>query len=104
MARRSCFKNKSEWDIWQLTKNFRRFSKKLRVVFNQQISNWKNIHAGGSQVSILEPPLVFIYINDLAENLSSNPKLFGDDTSLFSVVRARIPLQMKLMMTLKIEA
>ena len=27
------------------------------------------------------------YINDLAENLSSNSKLFADDTSLFSVVR-----------------
>ena len=26
-------------------------------------------------------------MNDLAENLSSNPKLFADDTSLFSVVR-----------------
>ena len=28
-----------------------------------------------------------IYTNDLAENLSSNPKLFADGTSLFSVVR-----------------
>ena len=33
------------------------------------------------------PLLFLIYINDLAENLSSNPKLFADDTSLFSVVR-----------------
>ena len=31
--------------------------------------------------------MFLIYINDLAENLSSNPKLFGDGTSLFSVVR-----------------
>ena len=30
--------------------------------------------------------LFLIYINDLAENLSSNPKPFTDDTSLFSVV------------------
>ena len=28
----------------------------------------------------------FIYINDLSDDLSSNPKLFADDTSLFSVV------------------
>ena len=27
-----------------------------------------------------------MYINDLTENLSSNPKLFADDTSLFFVV------------------
>ena len=30
--------------------------------------------------------LFLIYINDLAENLLSNPKLFDMDTSLFSVV------------------
>ena len=32
------------------------------------------------------PLLFLIYINDLAENLSSNPKLFADGTSLFSEV------------------
>ena len=37
--------------------------------------------------STLGPLLFLIYINDFAENLSSNPKLFADDTSLFSVVR-----------------
>ena len=30
-----------------------------------------------------------IYINDLADELSSNTKLFTDDTSLFSVVHNR---------------
>ena len=33
------------------------------------------------------PLLFLIFINDLTGNLSSNPKLFADDTSLFSVVR-----------------
>ena len=33
-------------------------------------------------------PLVFlIYIKDLFDGLASNPKLFTDDTSLFSVVQ-----------------
>ena len=33
-------------------------------------------------------PLFFlIYINDLSDNLITNPKLFADDTSLFSIVR-----------------
>ena len=32
-------------------------------------------------------PLFFlIYINDLSDNLITNPKLFADDTSLFSIV------------------
>ena len=52
-----------------------------------QTSNWENIHAGVPQGSILGPLLFLIYINDLAENLSSNPKYFPDDSSLLSVVR-----------------
>ena len=35
----------------------------------------------------VEFPIVLIYINDLSENLASEPKLFPDDTSLFSVVK-----------------
>ena len=31
--------------------------------------------------------MFLIYINDLSDNLASNPKLFADDTSLFSVVK-----------------
>ena len=34
--------------------------------------------------------LFLIYINDLADGLSSNTKLFTDDTSLFSVIHASI--------------
>ena len=49
-------------------------NKKQRVVLNGQTCNWKKIHAVVPQGSILGPLL--IYINDLAVNLSSNPKLF----------------------------
>ena len=41
------------------------------------------------QESILGPLLFLVYINDLSTGLSSNPRLFADDTSLFSVVHDR---------------
>ena len=60
--------------------------RKQRVVLNGQHSKWSNISACVPQGSILGLLLFLIYINDLSDNLSSNPKLFADDTSLFSVV------------------
>ena len=61
-------------------------NRKQRVVLNGQVSTWTSVHAGVPQRSILGPLLFLIYINDLSDNLSSNVKLFADDTSLFSVI------------------
>ena len=61
-------------------------NRKQRVVLNGQSSSWTNVKAGVPQGSILGPLLFLIYINDLADGLSSNTKLFADDTSLFSVI------------------
>ena len=47
---------------------------------------WTNIEAGVIQVSILGPLFFLTYINNLSDGLTSNPKLFADDTSLFSVI------------------
>ena len=55
------------------------------VVPNRHCSSWASIRAGVHQSSILGLFLFHIYINDLLKNLSSDPKLFADDTSLFSV-------------------
>ena len=59
---------------------------KQRVDLNGQHTTWVNIEAGDPQGSILGPLFSLIYINDLSDDLTSNLKLFVDDTSLSSVV------------------
>ena len=61
-------------------------NRKQRVVLNGKYSSWTNIEARVAQGSILRPLFFLIYINDLSDNLITNPKLFADDTSLFSIV------------------
>ena len=60
--------------------------RKQRAILNGQLSSWTSVNAGVPQGSILGPLLFLIYINDLTDGLSSNAKLFADDTSLFSVI------------------
>ena len=60
--------------------------RKQRVVSNGQYSSWTSIEAGVPQGSILGPLMFFIYINNLSDDLTTNVKLFADDTSLFSIV------------------
>ena len=71
--------------VLNLLPNFLR-NRKQRVVVNGQTSSWADVNAGVPQGSILGPLHFLIYINDLAAGLSSNAKLFADDTSLFSVI------------------
>ena len=59
-------------------------SRKRGVVLNGQHSSWSDVFVGVPQGSILGPLLFLIYINDLSDGIQSNPKLFSDDTSLFS--------------------
>ena len=62
------------------------YQRKQRVVLNGEHSSWTNIEAGVSQGSILGPLFFLIYINNLSNGLTSNPKLFADDTTLFSII------------------
>ena len=72
-------------NLLNLLSNFLR-NRKQRVVLNGQTSSWADVNAGVPEASILGPLLFLIYINDLADGLSSNARLSADDTSLFSVV------------------
>ena len=58
---------------------------KKESFLNGQYSSWTSVKAGGPQGSILGPLFSLIFINDLPDSLISNPKLFADDTSVFSV-------------------
>ena len=55
------------------------------VVLNGQHSSCANNIAGAFQGSILRLLFFLIYINDLTDDFNSNPKLFADGNSLFSV-------------------
>ena len=72
-------------DLLNILSDFLR-NRKQRVALNGQSSSWTYVNAGVPQESILGPLLFISYINDLSDGLSSNAKLFADDTSLFSVV------------------
>ena len=61
-------------------------NRKQGITLSGQASSWTEVNAGVTQGSILGPLLFLIYMNDLPDDLSSNVKLFADDTSLFSVV------------------
>ena len=61
-------------------------NRKQRIVLNGKFSSWTDVKAWVPQGSSLGPLLFLIYINDLTDGLSSNTKLFADDTSLFSII------------------
>ena len=62
-------------------------SRKQRVVINWVQSDWEPISSGVIQGAVVGSLLFLIYINDLTDNITSNMKLFADDSSLFARVK-----------------
>ena len=62
-------------------------NKYQRVVSNGKDFKWATVNAWVPKGSILGSLFFLVYINDLSNELSSNPRLFPDDASLFSVAR-----------------
>ena len=50
-------------------------------------SDWEKLEAGVPQGSVLGPLLFLVYINDLMDNITSQMRLFADDSSLFTCVK-----------------
>ena len=84
-----------KWLIFKLKQNgisgellhiLSEFLSNRKHMLNSQNSSLTNVHGGVPRGSVPGPLLFLIYINDLSDNLTSNAKLFADDTSLFSVV------------------
>ena len=57
-----------------------------RVVLAGSNSFWLKITSGVPQGSILGPILFLVYINDIINDITSNIRLFADDTSLYVIV------------------
>lgn len=55
------------------------------MLLNGESSNWSQNKVRVLQGSILEP-FFLAYVNDLPEGLTTNAKVFADDTSLFKAV------------------
>ena len=61
-------------------------NRKQRIVLNGKCSKWSIITAGVTTGFCAGSTLLLVYINDLVDDLSSDAKLFANDTSLFSIM------------------
>ena len=55
-------------------------------MLNGTNSDWRSIEAGVPQGTVLGPLLFLVYINDWTDNISSEMRLFADDSPLFTRV------------------
>ena len=61
-------------------------NKTQQVVLEGEHSEKSNVKSGVPQGTVLGPLCFLLYINDMSNNISSNLKLFADDTPLYGLV------------------
>ena len=61
-------------------------NRRQRVVLRNGTSDWKNVHSGVLQGSILGPLLFLIYVNDMPDCVMSTTKMFAHDTKAYKVI------------------
>ena len=61
--------------------------RRQRVIVEGEISNWKPVLSGVPQGSVLVPIPLFIFIDDLEDDLSSKVLKFTSDTIVFRTVK-----------------
>ena len=59
-----------------------------RVFINGSVSSWVPVVSGVPQGSVLGPLLFLIYINDIAEDIKSDLRLFADDCILYRQINS----------------
>ena len=67
--------------------------RRLRVVVDGEVSNWKPALSGVPQGSVLGPILFLIYINDLEEGVTCKILTFADYTKLFTKIKGNCDKQ-----------
>ena len=67
-------------------------NRKKGVVLRGRHLSWADIKAGVPQGSVLGTVFFLLYINNLTENLNSNPYLYADGTSLFPQLTYLFPM------------
>ena len=55
-----------------------------RIVVNWLCSDWSNVSSGVPQGTVLGTALFFLYINDLSSGISSEVRLFADDSFILT--------------------
>ena len=62
--------------------------RKQQVVVDNATSDVASVTSGVPQGTVLGPTLFLIYINDIAENITSNIRLFADDCVLYRTINS----------------
>ena len=74
-----------QWYLWKSSYLFCNYlsnrHQRVGILIGMQ-SDWKLLKAGVPQGFVLNPLLFLIYINDLTDNISSDMRLFADDSGV----------------------